>query len=59
MREDAIKQCSRDDLKLIIAALSAYQHNSRYRALYERLLALRDSRGLIDDNGPRKVPGQI
>lgn len=30
---------SQEDLKLILSALSAYQHNPRYRVLYERLLA--------------------
>lgn len=30
---------TQDDLTLIVSALSAYQHNTRYRALYERLKA--------------------
>ncbi|MBM3604948.1 MAG: hypothetical protein FJX25_09365 [Alphaproteobacteria bacterium] len=34
-----------DDMKLIVSALSAYQHNTRYRARYERLLAQMGARG--------------
>lgn len=32
-----ITTTSVDDLKLILSALSAYQHNMQYRTLYERL----------------------
>jgi len=32
-------------MKLIVSALSAYQHNTRYRARYERLLAQMGARG--------------
>lgn len=38
MRNEVIlTTTTRDDLNLIVSALSAYQHNKRYRALYKRL----------------------
>lgn len=39
VRNDVIvTTTTQDDLNLIVAALSAYQHNTRYRALYLRLV---------------------
>lgn len=39
MRDQVIvTTTTEEDLKLIIEALSAYQHNTRYRALYQKLV---------------------
>ncbi|QBX34966.1 hypothetical protein E4L95_06865 [Paracoccus liaowanqingii] len=39
MRNDVIvTTTTQEDLNLIVTALSAYQHNTRYRALYLRLV---------------------
>lgn len=37
--EVIIAAVTQDDLSLIVEALSAYQHNTRYRALYEKMMA--------------------
>lgn len=33
---------SKDELDMIVSALSAYNHNTRYRALYEKLVRQQD-----------------
>lgn len=36
-KAEALSTVTKDDLKLIVGALSAYQHNTCYRALLEKL----------------------
>lgn len=47
--EVIITTTTSDDIKLIISALSAYQHNTQYRDLYERLLRQAGQAGAYDE----------
>lgn len=48
MRDDMIiTRTTLEDLSMIVSALSAYQHNDRYRALYQRLVRQIENREYI------------
>ena len=58
MRSEMITTtATRDDIELILSALSAYNHNTRYRMLYERL---RDQAAVMDQQvaGEKRRPRQ-
>lgn len=38
---------SKDELDMIVSALSAYNHNTRYRALYEKLVRQQDQQNAL------------
>ena len=38
---------SKDELDMIVSALSAYNHNTRYRALYEKLVRQQDQQKML------------
>ena len=43
MRDNVIMAiASEDELDMIVSALSAYNHNTKYRALYEKLIQQQD-----------------
>ncbi|MCG6110742.1 MAG: hypothetical protein MEQ74_00955 [Paracoccus sp.] len=38
---------SKEELDLIVSALAAYNHNPRYRALYEKLVRQQDQQKML------------
>ncbi|WP_252930445.1 hypothetical protein [Paracoccus sp. 08] len=43
MRDNVIMAiATEDELDMIVSALAAYRHNTRYRALYEKLIRQQD-----------------